>query len=353
MSRVIPRRSLFFLLSSGALFFLSLSPLPESSTIQTVELKLIKEFGGLDTPGGAILFSPSDMAIGNEGEIVVSDARANKIFVFDSVGRVFREIGREGSGPGDLNGPRFIAIEAGLIKVFEARNSRFQYFSEAGESLKVQPCRFDVGMGMLIFGHRDDVFVSTKGLRTEDLIRHYLISGQELDPIGRIEGRSFELYDMLEIQEGLIKKKLPDACRNDLLLVATPRGLIYAIFQALPLIRIYSPEGELEKAVSLDLQEFEKIKERCSQFNADLKKKGMTGAQSLRFWKDGVLMENGDLILLLSAPERMTLFRFDKDGQLLKRYNGVRDNIGMMASSGSYLWALGQETQKFYEFKLD
>jgi hypothetical protein len=330
-----------------------ISLLPESSSILILELKPTKTFGGIDRPGAEILFSPSDIAVSEEGEIIVSDARANKIFIFDSEGKVIREIGRQGNGPGDLNGPRFIAIEDGTIKVFEARNNRFQYFSKTGEPLKIYPCKFDVGTGMLTFGPQDDVFVATTGFRTEDLIHHYLVNGQILDPIGKIEGKPFQFYEMLEIREALIKKDLPDVCRNDLFLVVAPQGRIYAISQALPLMRIYSPRGELEKIVSLNLQEFEKIKERCSQTNTELKKKGMPAFQSLSFWKDGVLMENGDLILLLSAPERMTLFRFDKEGRLLKRYNGVQDNIGMMAASRSYLWALGQETHTFYKFRID
>jgi len=300
-----------------------------------------------------MLNSPSDMVISEEGEIIVSDSRENKIFIFDSEGKLIRKFGRQGNGPGDLNGPRFIWIEDGTIKVFEARNNRIQYFSKNGKHMKIMPCTFDVGTGMLTFGFKDDIFFTTKGFRTEDLIRHYQINGQKLDSIGKIEGKPFQFYDVFEIQEALIKKELPDACRSDVLLLTAPGGRVYALFQALPFIKIYSVRGEPEKTVSLNLPEFEKIKDRCSQFNVELRKKGMPGFQALNFWRDGVLMENGDLILLIPDPEKMTLLRFDKDGKPLARYQGVDDDIFLIAARKSYLWAYGRETQIFYKFKIE
>jgi hypothetical protein len=324
----------------------------DSQPIQIVELEPIKTFGGIDVPAEAILNSPSDIAISKEGEIIVSDARENKLFVFDSDGRLIRTIGREGTGPGELNGPRLIGVEDGVIKVFEARNNRFQYFTLKGEHLKMMPLGFSIGTGTLVLGYKDDFFYATQGFRTEDLINHFQVSGQKLDPIGKIEGKPFEFYEMLQIQEALIKKEIPDACRNEVLLIVTAGGRLFAFFQALPLVRIYSVDGKLESTITLNMPEFEEVKTRCIQFNVDLKKKGMPGFMGLKFWRDGVLMENGDVILLLADPEKMNLFRFDKDGKLTKRYHGVKDDILMLASHGSFLWAYGRETQVFYQFKI-
>jgi len=347
-------KKLFFVfLGAAPILSLSFLLISASPSIPTLKLKPIKTFGGIDVPEEAILNSPSDIVISEEGEIIVSDSRENKIFLFDYEGKVIRKIGRQGNGPGELNRPRFIWIEDGTIKVFEAGNNRIQYFSKNGEHLRMIPCKFNVGTGMLTFGFKDDVFFVTTGFRTEELISHYQISGQKLDSIGKIEGKPFEFYDMLKIQQALIKKELPDVCRNDLFLLVIPGSRVYAVFQALPFIKIYSIRGELEKTVSLDLPEFEKIKDRCSQFNVELRKKGMPAFQTLNFWRDGVLMANGDLILLISDPEKMTLFRFDKDGKLLARYQGVDDDISLIAAHESYLWAYGRETQIFYQFKIE
>jgi len=327
--------------------------LPKSDSIQTIELKPIKTFGGIDVPEEAILSSPSDMVISEEGEIIVSDSRENKIFIFDADGHVVNKIGRPGKGPGELQGPRFIAVDGDAIKVFEAANNRIHYFSKNGQSLRMIPCKFSVSIGSFIFGVNEDVFFATNGFRTEHLIRHYRETGDKLDPIGKIEGHSFQIYEMLKIRDALIKKDIPDAVKNEIMLIIAPEGRLYAVFQALPLIKIYSPEGKLEEVAQLNLPEFEKARIRCSQNNLAGKQKGSPGFWGLRFWRDGVITDSGDLILLISDPDKMILYRFNKDGKLVLRYECVEDNIRMVALHGSYLWAYGRETQIFYQLKIE
>jgi hypothetical protein len=327
--------------------------LPKSDSIKTTELKPIKTFGGIDVPEEAILSSPSDMVISEEGEIIVSDSRENQIFIFDTDGNVVNKIGRPGKGPGELQGPGFIVIKNDTIKVFERGNNRIHYFLKNGQSLRMIPCKFSVSIGSFIFGINEDVFFATNGFRTAHLIRHYLETGEKLDPIGEIEGHSFQIYEMLKIRDALIKKDVPDALKNDIMLIFAPEGRLYAVFQALPLIKIYSPSGELEEVAQLNLPEFEKARIRCSEDNLEGKQKGSPGFWPLRFWRDGVITESGDLILLISDPDKMILYRFSKDGKLILRYECVEDNIRMVALHGSYLWAYGRETQIFYQFKIE
>jgi hypothetical protein len=327
--------------------------LPKSDSIKTADLSPIKTFGGLDVSDEAILNSPSDMVISPDGKIIVSDSRENKIVVFDADGKVINQFGREGKGPGDLQRPRYIKLEGDTLKVFESGNDRIQYFSLGGQYLNMIPLKFSVGIGSFIFGANDDVFFATNGFRTEDLIYHYRTDGEKLNPIGRIEGNSFQIYEMLEMQDALIKKEVPDSLRNLIILFQSSEGALYAFYQALPLIKIYSPEGELKKAVRLDLPEFEKIIDRCSKLNMEGKQKGSPGVWSLRFWRDGVITDKGDLILLISDPEKMILYKFNKEGKLVQQFRCVDDNISMMAANGPYLWAYGGDTQVFYQFKLE
>ena len=87
------------------------------------------------TYDGKILIS-QDYIFNNEGlntpysieenpvskEIVVSDENNNCIYIFDSNGNFVRKVGRVGQGPGDLMGPRHIAIDTFmkfLINVYQ------------------------------------------------------------------------------------------------------------------------------------------------------------------------------------------------------------------------------------------
>lgn len=293
------------------------------------------------------------MAITPDGEIIVSDSRENKIVVFDDNGKVIHQFGREGKGPGDLQRPRYIKLEGDTLKVFEANNNRIQYFSQDGKYLNMIPLKFRIGIGSFIFGANDDVFFATNGFRTEELIHHYRTDGEKKDSIGRIEGNPFQIYEMLKMQDALIKKEVPDSLKNEIILFQSPEGVLFAFYQASPLIKIYSPEGGLEKEVRLDLPEFEYIIDRCSRLNMEGKQKGSLGVWTLRFWRDGVITDKEDLILLISDPEKMILYKFNKDGKLVQQYRCVDDNISMIAANGPYLWAYGGDTQVFYQFKLE
>lgn len=348
------RKYIFILLAAVIILLIPfLLFLPKSDSIKTVELTPIRTFGGLDVPEEAVLSSPSDMVVSPGGEIIVSDSRENKIVVFDANGNVINQFGRVGKGPGELQGPRYVEIEGDALKIYEANNNRIQYFSLDGHYLNMIPLKFSIGIGSFVFGANDDVFFATNGFRIEDLINHYRIDGEKLDPVGRIEGNSFQIYEMFKMRDALIKKEVPDSLRNEIILFLSPERVLYAFYQALPLMKIYSPDGELEKTVRLDLPEFEEIRDRCSKLNVEGKQKDSPGVWSLRFWRDGFITDKGDLILLISNSEKMILYKFNEEGGLIQRYGCVEDNISMMAAHGPYLWAYGRDTQIFYEFKLE
>ncbi|HZX11113.1 MAG TPA: 6-bladed beta-propeller [Acidobacteriota bacterium] len=327
--------------------------LPKRQSIKTTELKPLRTFGGLDVSEEAILSSPSDMVINPDGNIIVSDSRENKIIVFDRDGRVINQFGRQGKGPGELHGVRYIGVKEDALKVYEANNNRIQYFSFDGQYLNMIPLRFNIGMGGFVFGDNDDVFIATNGFRTSELIRHYRISGEKLDSIGKIEGEPFKGYYMFKIQEDLIKKKVPDEFRNNIILFQSQERNLYAFYQSLPLVKIYSEKGELKEVVSLDIPEYEEIVDSCSKLNLEIKKEGEPAFSPLRIWRDGFVSDKGDLILLLWNSEKMILYKFDKEARLVHCYKGVDDNISLIAAHGPDLWAYGQDTQIFYQFQLE
>lgn len=76
-----------------------------------------------------------------DGELFISDAWSDRIFVLDQNGQLLREIGQHGSQQGFLSGPIGILLHQGLLYIADSRNSRVQAFdAESG--------RFDSEWGL-------------------------------------------------------------------------------------------------------------------------------------------------------------------------------------------------------------
>ena len=78
-------------------------------------------------------FSVHDISIGAEGSIYMADTEHNRIQKFNSDGAFVSKWGSLGSGDGEFNHPKGIAIDpAGYIYVADTNNNRIQKFSSDG-----------------------------------------------------------------------------------------------------------------------------------------------------------------------------------------------------------------------------
>lgn len=79
----------------------------------------------------------SGVAEGPAGDIYVSDGQANTIRVFDAHGVFVRSIGREGQGPGEMEGPCCIAFgPEHLLWARDGGNRRYDSYAVGGDSAK-------------------------------------------------------------------------------------------------------------------------------------------------------------------------------------------------------------------------
>lgn len=76
----------------------------------------------------AELFDPGDIAVSDDGSILVADQKPTVIKVFDAQGRFMRAIGREGEGPGEFRSA-YIAVRGDTLVVQDARNARATTFN--------------------------------------------------------------------------------------------------------------------------------------------------------------------------------------------------------------------------------
>ncbi|XP_022079929.1 tripartite motif-containing protein 3-like [Acanthaster planci] len=99
--------------------------------ILTLQGRQVQEFGHDD------FTQPYGIAINSDNQVYVSDRGAHCVFVFSSEGKLWRQIGKHGSGPGEFDFPNYIFIDpSDNLFVTEAKNCRIQIFKPTGEYTK-------------------------------------------------------------------------------------------------------------------------------------------------------------------------------------------------------------------------
>ncbi|HUP18712.1 MAG TPA: 6-bladed beta-propeller [Gemmatimonadota bacterium] len=85
--------------------------------------------GTMEGGGPAQFGRVGGLDVAPDGRIIVLDAQAQDIRVFDADGRHLRTLGRKGGGPGELEGANGVVLgEDGLLRVPDGRNDRVSYF---------------------------------------------------------------------------------------------------------------------------------------------------------------------------------------------------------------------------------
>jgi DNA-binding beta-propeller fold protein YncE len=92
---------------------------------------------GTDTSGDA-MWGPRDVKIGPDGNVYVADTGGKRIRVYAPDGTFLRDIGRGGSGIGEVSEPVGLAFNpiSGELYVAESWNKRIQVFDLSGASLR-------------------------------------------------------------------------------------------------------------------------------------------------------------------------------------------------------------------------
>ncbi|NUQ65185.1 MAG: 6-bladed beta-propeller [Pirellulales bacterium] len=106
----------------------------------TPEGKLLRTLGTPGRPGcdESHFDRPTDMAIGPDGEVFVSDGYGNaRVVHFDKQGRFVKSWGKLGTGAGEFNLPHAIVMDSkGRLYVADRNNVRIQVFDRDGKFLE-------------------------------------------------------------------------------------------------------------------------------------------------------------------------------------------------------------------------
>jgi hypothetical protein len=111
---------------------------------------------GSDGKANYLFVKPESLLVDEKNNIYVLDSREANIKVFDERGQFLRIIGRQGPGPGDLDGAVFMDISRNEIAVYCAGNRRLVYFDLQGTHRR--SLYAGVGLLMMKVDSRGNIF---------------------------------------------------------------------------------------------------------------------------------------------------------------------------------------------------
>jgi DNA-binding beta-propeller fold protein YncE len=111
----------------------------------------------LGQPGGAAtpdyFYAPNAVIVATNGDIFVSEGHGagnNAIFKFDRTGKLIKQWGKLGTGPGEFDQPHALAFDSkGLLYVADRNNNRIQVFDQDG-NYKTEYHQFSRPSGIFI-----------------------------------------------------------------------------------------------------------------------------------------------------------------------------------------------------------
>lgn len=194
-----------------------------------LELKLIRIWGGSEEQDIMKFFKTPISVAADKERVFICDQHDHCIKVFQRTGKYVRTIGRRGRGPGDLFIPITMALSPqGDLVVFEFGGYRIQRFSPGGKSKRIIKRKGRVWWLGVTSKDQLAVYNQTHTFQSRKLISIVDQHGTTIKEIGQYHDKARDLRTA--------EKLLFTIDRDD---------YIYAVNRFTPLIRKYSPEGEL------------------------------------------------------------------------------------------------------------
>ena len=229
--------------------------LPAPSLFVTEEVRI-----GDEAQGDTVFFeNVNDIAVDSKGRIYITDERVHGIRVFATDGRLMRQIGSKGAGPGEFNSPPDVYIgPLDSVYAFDSNNDRLTLFSPDEYEL-VNTIRIDLDNR----SHPDpwDILAATEsGL----LLRFgHLREGPGVSEVKLLDWNGRILRDSLAhlpVRDRLVIPldgtyrlhfNLPLVYGRESFLAVGSSGLLYAGWNESIAVRVVTPEGDFVHEISL------------------------------------------------------------------------------------------------------
>ena len=106
----------------------------------TTDGELLMTLGTMDKPGaeGEPFNLPTDLALGPDGEMYISDGYGNaRIHKYSPDGELIKSWGKPGTGPGEFDLPHCVRVDpCNRLMVADRENNRIQFFTLDGEYIE-------------------------------------------------------------------------------------------------------------------------------------------------------------------------------------------------------------------------
>jgi hypothetical protein len=202
-----------------------------------LNLKLIRIWGGGDEKDERIFFeTPTDMVIDKNNLVYICDRHDHCVKVFKSDQEYVRTIGRKGQGPGDLLGPGKVALAPnGDLLVFEYDGFRLQRFSPEGYSKSI--IKINKAIGWAGITSKNELTLSNwlHTFLSKKIIAFINETGKVTRDFGHHDDPFSNYIDS-----------------EKLMIAMDDSDHFYVANRWTPVIRKYTPEGELQIAITFE-----------------------------------------------------------------------------------------------------
>jgi DNA-binding beta-propeller fold protein YncE len=126
-----------------------------------LELKEVMSIGKPDGDDHYIFYRPMDVEVNKAGEIYVLDGKKYAILKYDRDGRYLLSIGRQGQGPGEMGTCLDMALDnQGHVLLFNLENTRISKYSPGGRLLEEIRLGFTPFCGFV--DSKDNIYIYTR-----------------------------------------------------------------------------------------------------------------------------------------------------------------------------------------------
>ena len=107
--------------------------LPDEDRLLSFKTEELFSVGGFEATGWDAFGDVEGVAFDDSGNLYIFDGQVARMFVLDRDGRLVREFGRQGEGPGELRGPQDFAVTPdGRTVIHDAAHGAFLIFAPDG-----------------------------------------------------------------------------------------------------------------------------------------------------------------------------------------------------------------------------
>ncbi len=212
----------------------------------------------------------SEVTLGSDGLLFVTDVGASRIFVFDTTGQPVREIGRVGAGPEEFQVPRSLTPIGDTLFIVDGMNGRLQLVTSAGVFLGTSllpPITFSGAVALASRdGGRPHMLVSTGG---HDSSLAVLLdpAGTEVRRLGQPPAAVPEMTDFVAVKREIADGKVPAMFRSIVVPALASDLSAWLVLAGEGEVQRYSSTGELLWTAPIEDPGFELIKDRFFEQN--------------------------------------------------------------------------------------